>query len=271
MVRVAVFGANGRMGAEVCRAVEAADDLELVAAVDAGDPRDEVEAKAQVVVDFTTPDVVQNAILQAEIGNGTPLFYFIRPSHLHLSDLIMQGLYASTSASPLQERYDSCVPYLLGEGQAMHYAFVPRAFPAPHRRLRIPLRPGPDYLRDALTRTLSAHEVIFDLQVQLQTDARTMPLEHAGVTWSSRTSPPVTVATLRLPAQDLAAVEQRQLADRLRFNPWHAMPEHRPLGNQNRARRTIYASLADVRQSMNGTRPWEPTEEDWAQTLRDAA
>lgn len=58
MVRVAVFGANGRMGAEVCRAVEAADDLELVAAVDAGDPRDEVEARAQVVVDFTTPEVV---------------------------------------------------------------------------------------------------------------------------------------------------------------------------------------------------------------------
>jgi 4-hydroxy-tetrahydrodipicolinate reductase len=46
------------MGAEVCRAVEAADDLELVAAVDAGDPRDEVEARAQVVVDFTTPQVV---------------------------------------------------------------------------------------------------------------------------------------------------------------------------------------------------------------------
>ena len=58
MVRVAVFGARGRMGAEVCRAVEAADDLELVAAVDAGDPRDEVEARAQVVVDFTTPQVV---------------------------------------------------------------------------------------------------------------------------------------------------------------------------------------------------------------------
>lgn len=57
MVRVAVFGANGRMGAEVCRAVEAADDLELVAAVDADDPRDAVEG-AQVVVDFTTPDAV---------------------------------------------------------------------------------------------------------------------------------------------------------------------------------------------------------------------
>lgn len=58
MVRVAVFGANGRMGAEVCRAVAAADDLELVAAVDDGDARDEVEAHAQVVVDFTTPEAV---------------------------------------------------------------------------------------------------------------------------------------------------------------------------------------------------------------------
>ncbi|MEA4944331.1 MAG: 4-hydroxy-tetrahydrodipicolinate reductase [Propionicimonas sp.] len=58
MIRVAVFGAGGRMGGEVCRAVAAADDLELVAAVDADEPREEVEEKAQVVVDFTTPDAV---------------------------------------------------------------------------------------------------------------------------------------------------------------------------------------------------------------------
>ncbi len=56
-MKVAVFGARGRMGDEVCRAVEAADDLELVAAVDVGDDRTEVEA-ADVVVDFTHPDAV---------------------------------------------------------------------------------------------------------------------------------------------------------------------------------------------------------------------
>lgn len=212
---------------------------------------------------FTTPDVVQNAILQAEIGRGTPLFYFIRPSHVHLSDLIMQGLYAVTAASPLQERYDSCVPYLLGEGQAMRYAFVPRPV-APRRRLRVPRHPGPDYLRDALGATLARHEVVFDLLVQVQTDARTMPLEHAGVVWSKRDSPPLPVATLRLPIQDLDADEQQELADRLRLNPWHAMPEHRPLGNQNRARRRIYTALADVRQRMNGCVAWEPSEADWA-------
>ena len=59
-MRVAVFGAKGRMGAEVCAAVEAAADLELVAAVDAGDDRSVVEQNAEVVVDFTTPDAVMD-------------------------------------------------------------------------------------------------------------------------------------------------------------------------------------------------------------------
>lgn len=60
-MKVAVFGARGRMGAEVVRAVEAADGLELVAAVDAGDDRSAVEA-AEVVVDFTHPDAVMDNI-----------------------------------------------------------------------------------------------------------------------------------------------------------------------------------------------------------------
>jgi 4-hydroxy-tetrahydrodipicolinate reductase len=59
MTTVAVFGARGRMGAEVCRAVEAADDLQLVAMVDADDDR-AVAEKADVVVDFTHPDAVMD-------------------------------------------------------------------------------------------------------------------------------------------------------------------------------------------------------------------
>jgi 4-hydroxy-tetrahydrodipicolinate reductase len=57
MTRVAVFGARGRMGAEVCRAVEAADDLELVARIEVGEQRD-AAADAEVAVDFTHPDAV---------------------------------------------------------------------------------------------------------------------------------------------------------------------------------------------------------------------
>jgi 4-hydroxy-tetrahydrodipicolinate reductase len=56
-LKVAVFGAAGRMGRQVCDAVEAADGMEVVARIDVGnDPKAAVEAGAQVAVDFTTPD-----------------------------------------------------------------------------------------------------------------------------------------------------------------------------------------------------------------------
>lgn len=54
-----VLGAAGRMGSEVCRAVAASDDLELVASVDAGDGREPLRS-ADVVVDFTSPDAVMD-------------------------------------------------------------------------------------------------------------------------------------------------------------------------------------------------------------------
>ncbi|MFC5181003.1 4-hydroxy-tetrahydrodipicolinate reductase [Actinomadura harenae] len=61
MIRVGVLGARGRMGSEVCRAVDGADDLELVAAIDQGGDLDELAAaKAEAVVDFTHPDVVMD-------------------------------------------------------------------------------------------------------------------------------------------------------------------------------------------------------------------
>jgi len=60
-IRVGVLGARGRMGTEVCRAINAADDMELVAMVDEGDWLFNVsDAGADVVVDFTTPDVVMD-------------------------------------------------------------------------------------------------------------------------------------------------------------------------------------------------------------------
>jgi 4-hydroxy-tetrahydrodipicolinate reductase len=59
MTRVGVLGARGRMGGQVCQAVEAADGLELVARVDLGDPLDQLTTEqAEVVVDFTHPDAV---------------------------------------------------------------------------------------------------------------------------------------------------------------------------------------------------------------------
>jgi 4-hydroxy-tetrahydrodipicolinate reductase len=58
MIRVAVSGAAGRMGATVCEAVEATDDLELTGRADPSldAPLADVLPGADVVVDFSTPE-----------------------------------------------------------------------------------------------------------------------------------------------------------------------------------------------------------------------
>jgi 4-hydroxy-tetrahydrodipicolinate reductase len=62
-IRVGVLGARGRMGSEVCRTIDMAADLELVAMVDQGDWLFNVaDASAEVVVDFTTPDTVMDHV-----------------------------------------------------------------------------------------------------------------------------------------------------------------------------------------------------------------
>ena len=60
-VKVGVLGARGKVGRQVAATVHDADDMELVASIDADESIDElVTAGAQVVVDFTQPDVVMD-------------------------------------------------------------------------------------------------------------------------------------------------------------------------------------------------------------------
>jgi 4-hydroxy-tetrahydrodipicolinate reductase len=67
-IQVGVLGGRGRMGLEVCKAVEAAEGLALVAAIDDGDELAKA-ADAQVLVDFTTPGAVMGN-LEWAIGQG---------------------------------------------------------------------------------------------------------------------------------------------------------------------------------------------------------
>lgn len=61
VIRVGVVGASGRMGSQTCRAVDDAKGLELVARIDRGGGLDRLtDSGADVVVDFTRPDVVMD-------------------------------------------------------------------------------------------------------------------------------------------------------------------------------------------------------------------
>lgn len=207
---------------------------------------------------FVTPDTVANAQLQIEsLKNGT-IFYFLNLHRSHALDLVMQSLWLKTQSSPLEAPYFSCVPYLLGEGQAMQYSVWPKS----KRRTRIPrlpFRPPDDYLRDALVASLAKEDVELDIRLQLQTDSHLMPLENNAVLWPEKLSPRISAATLRLPRQKFNSPAQLAFARQLSYNPWHSIAEHRPLGNQNRARRRMYDTLSRLRHTMNAVPLYEPT------------
>jgi hypothetical protein len=119
--------------------------------------------------------------------------------------------------------------------------------------------PTDGYLRRALRERLATGDACFDFMVQFQADPRAMPIEDAAVAWDEAVSPFRKVATVRIPAQTFESPARMELCENLAFNPWHALPEHRPLGGINRVRRELYEELARFRHERNGVDDSEPT------------
>ncbi len=206
---------------------------------------------------FVTADTKSNSDLQHWSLKNASIFHFIKWKNHHMLDLIMQSLWIKTQSSPLESQYFSCVPYLLGEGQAMQYSMWSRLTtrtPVPC----LPLRPPDNYLRDAMVATLAKQDVEFDILLQLQTNSFKMPIENNAVYWPPSNSPRIPAAILRIPRQKFDSPEQLDFAKVLSYNPWHCIAEHRPLGNQSRARLHMYKELSTFRQSMNGVQHYEP-------------
>ncbi len=164
--------------------------------------------------------------------------------------------------SPLRIAYWSQTPYRLC-GRAVRYSLRPDLTlvpPPPPSRSK-------DKLREALSSHLASREARFDFLVQVQTDPDTMPVEDPSVGWDEAASPYRKVATIRIPSQVFDTPEQRACCENLSFTPWHSLPEHRPLGAINRARRVVYEALSAGRHELNRVPRREPTSEDLPRCL----
>jgi hypothetical protein len=78
------------------------------------------------------------------------------------------------------------------------------------------------------------------------------------VLWDPARTPYIPVARIHIPAQEFRSDAQFEFARQLTWNPWHSVPEHRPLGNQNRARKRLYFEMSRYRQGKNGEHHVEP-------------
>jgi hypothetical protein len=110
-----------------------------------------------------------------------------------------------------------------------------------------------DGLQDDFAARLRTSPVQFGLHLQKFVSEELTPIEDGAVEWKEHDSPWLHVATLTIPAQDLLDTKGQATRDRvdtLAFNPWYAPVQFRPLGNLNRARRTVYP--ASARQWQDG-------------------
>ena len=185
--------------------------------------------------------------------NHSFLWFFFNPFNSHLRELKLFWQAAKTHDNPLNIRYWSTTPYLFGT-KAVKYSMIPTS----QNLTQISLDSKDNLLREIMQYQLKEKEATFDFMVQFQTDTKKMPIEDARVEWSESKSPFIKVATIKIPPQAFDSDCQMEFCENLSFSPWHSLPEHRPLGNINRARKAIYRELSKYRHLMNKVPRKEP-------------
>jgi hypothetical protein len=186
---------------------------------------------------------------------GHLLRYFLgTPFHWKLGAVrAVVGMTTKKIPDLLETRFWSTTPYKLGE-TAVKYGVRPCA-PGTGE---MPKDPGPSYLREAMIKHLADRDACFDLMIQPQIDAVTMPVEDPAVAWDEGLSPFVPVARLQIPRQSFDSRGQDAFCDALSFDAWHSLVDHRPLGGINRVRRYVYERIARFRHQRNGVPQREP-------------
>jgi catalase len=99
-----------------------------------------------------------------------------------------------------------------------------------------------DWAED-MRRRLSTGTVTYEFQLQFFVDESTTPIEDSSEPWPEAETPYVTVARLKIPPQSTEDAAAREFFARINsasFDPWHALLDHRPLGDVMRARRVVY-------------------------------
>lgn len=154
----------------------------------------------------------------------------------------------------------SAIPFHFGESNFAKYKLVPEDVPAavspPDYDLINYLHIN--YLHKDLVERLQNGEARLKFFVQLQTNEADMPTDRATVPWSEEDSPPIHVATLILPQQDITARGQAEYGETLSFNPWRTLEDHEPVGSIAEARKVVYQASAELRRNVNGEPIGEP-------------
>jgi hypothetical protein len=182
-------------------------------------------------------------------------YYFARlPWRLHEFKALMASLQPASNVLAL--RYWSQTPYRLGPHAVKYSARSTAVDPAAKNAASS----SPDFLREVMVAQLRDRPATFEFMVQRHVGG--MSIEDSTVEWDEARAPFRRVATITIPPQDFQSPAQMTLAEQISYTPWHALPEHAPLGGVNRVRRVIYERISRLRHELNGVPRREPTSLD---------
>lgn len=175
---------------------------------------------------------------------------------------IAQEIKSLQIASPIQAQYWSNVPYQLGVGakkMAVKYTAKPCAI---NGKDSVPTSTKDDnYLRTSMIEHFKNADACMDIYVQVRSDD-SMSVEDSRIEWKTPWSKVATL-TMKKGVQDIAptpdsTLAQNKACDTLSFNPWHSLPEHKPLGSMNRVRKSVYEHISKLRHEINSEPRKEP-------------
>jgi deferrochelatase/peroxidase EfeB len=162
-----------------------------------------------------------------------------------------------TLESPLTISYFSQTPYALGPHVVKYVVrpVDPAEQPAPILTPEQMAARSPNYLREAMATHLATQPATFAFCVQMPPDAAAAQIDDSTKLWQSEA---VKVATITIEPQDFRKPAQDALAETISFSPWHCLPEHRPLGTVNLARRRVYREASILRHANRAVPVREP-------------
>ena len=122
----------------------------------------------------------------------------------------------------------------------------------------------PDALREAVTSFFAGARGVWDVQVQLCTDLKSMPVENAAKIWPEDESPYITVGQITVePQASWTPARAKAVDEGYSFSPWHGLAAHRPLGSIMRVRKAAYEMGAKFRAEHGGRSILEPRAVDF--------
>lgn len=193
------------------------------------------------------------------IKKKNPIAYIcilIKKKKLHILKDLMK--YRKNQTSPLDVSYFSTTPYAYGN-KVVKFCVVPKST----YKSELPNKLDYNYLTKNMQKHLMNHEAKFDFLIQIRNNEKDMPINDASVEWNEDEAPFIKIGEISIPKQTFINKERNCLSENLSFSPGNSVMDHRPLGDINLARVSIYDELSKFRHYMNKNKLVEPTIEEF--------